>query len=44
MSTASLFQRPRILIFSLDIPRLEAETAAPFLREWPEKPDDGMPA
>ena len=44
MSTASLFQRPRSLISSLDIPFAAADTAAPFRNECPEKPRVGIPA
>src|SRR5271170_2517094 len=44
MSTASLFHLPRSLISSREIPLAAAETAAPFLREWPEKQAVGMPA
>ena len=43
-STASLFQRPRSLMSSREIPFAAAETAAPFLSEWPEKPFVEMPA
>src|SRR5271170_2949627 len=44
MSTASLFHRPRSLISSRERPLAAAETAAPFLREWLEKPPLGMAA
>ena len=44
MSTASLFHLPRSLISSREIPLVAAETAARFLREWPEKPAVEMPA
>ena len=30
-------------MFSLEIPRAAADTAAPFRREWPEKPCVGVP-
>jgi len=35
-STASLFHLPSSLMSSLEIPLAAAETAAPFLIEWPE--------
>ena len=43
MSTASLFQRPRSLISSLDIPFVAVDTVAPFHNECPEKPWVGIP-
>ena len=44
ISTASLFQRPRSLMFSLDTPFIAAVTAASLQMEWPKNPSVGIPA